>query len=212
MVVADAVLDEVVQHLLGQRLAARDARRRTLHPHAHALVVREAGQPPGHALRHRVQVNGRRTVVLEGRLVKLRQRQHVVDQRAHGLRLVVDERGELLAVGGLHHVVLHELGVARYHLQGRLHLMAHVAGEIAAHVLGFGQLAVLLLELALLLVDPDEQRVHLLVYLIVQRVREIERVDGLHDPARKYLRQQEHERHRHDERYEHGHEHLAEER
>ena len=90
--------------------------------------------------------------------------------------------------------------------------MAHVAGEIAAHVLGFGQLAVLLLELALLLVDPDEQRVHLLVYLIVQGVREIERVDGLHDPARKYLRQQEHERHCHDERYEHGHEHLAEKR
>ena len=210
MVVADAVLYEVVEHLLGQRLAAGDTRRGALHAHLHLLVGGEAAKAARHALGHGVQVDEHRVVAERG-LVQARQREHVVDERAHGLRLLIDEGGELLAIGRLHHVVLHELGVARDDLQRGLHLVAHVAGEVPAQVLGLGQLAVLLLEQALLLVDANEQRVHLLVYLIVQGVREIERVDGLHNAPRERLGQHEHEDGGHDHGHEHRHQHIAQE-
>ena len=45
------------------------------------------------------------------------------DKAAHRLRLVVGEPRELLPVLRQHHIVLHKLGIARYHLQRRLHFM-----------------------------------------------------------------------------------------
>ena len=90
--------------------------------------------------------------------------------------------------------------------------MAHVAREITAHVLRFGKLAVLLLELALLLVDANKQRVHLFVDLVFERAGEIERIDRLHDALRKLFGQQEHQGHGDDERHQNRHEHVAQKR
>ena len=90
--------------------------------------------------------------------------------------------------------------------------MAHVAGKIAAQVLGQRQFLVLLLEQLLLFVDAFQQRVHFLVYLVFQRVGEVERIDGLHDALRERFGQQEHQHRHHHERHQDGRHHAAQKR
>ena len=156
MVVANPILYQVIQHLLDQRLGASDARRVSAHLNRHAAVVSKARKPPRHALGGFQHIDKRRRLAIEGRLIKPRECQYLVDQRAHRLRLVVDEPRELLTVGGIDHVVPHELGISRDHLKRRLHLVAHVAREVAAHRLGTREVFVLLAKLPLLVVDSLE--------------------------------------------------------
>ena len=212
MVVANPILYQVIQHLLDQRLGAGDARRISAHLNRHAAVVGKARKPPRHALGGFQHIDKRRRLAIEGRLIKPRERQHLVNQRSHRLRLVVDEPRELLAVGGIDHVVSHELGIPRDYLKRRLHLVAHVAREVAAHRLGAREVFVLLAKLPLLVVDSLEQRVHLLVNLVLERIGEVKRVNRLHNARRQPLRQQEYEHNRHEKRERNRSHHAAEER
>ena len=66
-----------------------------------------------------------------------------------------------------------------------------------------------MLEQLLLFVDTFQQRVHFLVYLVFQRVGEVERIDGLHDAPRERFGQQEHQRRHHHERHQNGRHHAA---
>ena len=70
MIVADAVLDEVVQHLLHQRRTAGDAGAFAFDPHFHSLLRGEAGEPPRHAFGHGTHVDGRGGFGVVGRLVQ----------------------------------------------------------------------------------------------------------------------------------------------
>ena len=188
MVVANPILYQVIQHLLDQRLGTSDARRVSAYHNRHAAVVGKARKPPHHALGGLQHIDKRRRLTIKGRLIKPRERQYLVNQRSHRLRLVVDEPRELLAVGGIDHVVSHKLGIPRYHLKRRLHLVAHVAREVAAHRLSTREVFVLLAKLPLLVVDSLEQRVHLLVNLVLERIGEVKHVDRLHNARRQPLR------------------------
>ena len=172
----------------------------------------KARKPPRHALGGFQHIDKRRGLAIEGRLIKPRECQYLVDQRAHRLRLVVDEPRELLAVSGIYHVVPHELGIPRDYLKRRLHLVAHVAREIAAHRLSAREILVLLAKLSLLVVDSLEQRVHFLVNLVLERVGKVKRINRLHNARRQPLRQQEHEHNRHEKRERNRPHHAAEER
>ena len=181
-----------------------------LYGDGYALVSGERLQASGHPSGSGRHVDGP-LLARERALVELRKREHVVDKAAHRLRLVVDKAGELLPVLRQHHIVLHKLGVARYHLQRRLHLVADVAGEIAAHAFGFGKLLVLLLELRLLIVDALKKGHHFPIDVVFQGLRHVQGVDGLHDMAREQPGQQEHQTGDDDEREQRGHEHLTQE-
>ena len=123
MVVTNPILYQVIQHLLDQRLGAGDARRVSAHLNRHAAVVGKARKPPRHALGGFQYIDKRRRLAIEGRLIKPRERQYLVNQRSHRLRLVVDEPRELLTVGGINHVVSHKLGIPRDHLKRWLTLL-----------------------------------------------------------------------------------------
>ena len=181
-----------------------------LYGDGYALVSGERLQASGHPSGSGRHVDGP-LLARERALVELRKREHVVDKAAHRLRLVVDKAGELLPVLRQHHIVLHKLGVARYHLQRRLHLVADVAGEIAAHAFGFGKLLVLLLELRLLIVDALKKGHHFPVDVVFQRFRHVKGVDRLHDVAREQPGQQEYQSGDDHEREQRWHEHLAQE-
>ena len=141
-VVADGVFHQVVDHLLEQGLVALDSNWFRLEMHLHIGIGGQLGQTSHDAFGHGAQVHRLGFVGAGSHLVKTRQNEHVVDQRAHGLGFLINELGEPGHILGGHQTVGHQLGIAGNHLQGRLHFMGDIGRELAAHLLGPGQLLV----------------------------------------------------------------------
>ena len=196
-VVAHGVVYQVVHHLLGQ---ARRPRHHVRTPACQlnrlAALLGAGLQAGGDALAYLAQVD--RVAGAINLLVKAREGEHVVDERAHGGGLGADEACETRDVLLGHHTCLHELGVAADHLQGRLHLVAHVARELAAHVVGVLERHVLGGQLAVLRVHALQQRLQLAIGVGLRRARQVYLLQGLHDMAREQARHK---------RREHGHHH-----
>ena len=141
-IVADGVLDQVVDHLLEQGFIAPNDDRFGLEANGHSRIGSQLGQAPHHPTGHLFQIHCLGFVVARRHLVETRKNKHIVDESAHGLGLLVDELRETRHVLRGHQAVGHQLRITGDHLQGRFHLMGDVGREFAAHLLGASQLFV----------------------------------------------------------------------
>ena len=138
-------------------------------------------------------------------LVQARQGEHIVDKRTHGRCFGANEAGKARHVLRGHDTRLHELSISTDDLQGGLHLVAHVARELATHVVGMLEGDVLRSELTILCVNALEQRLQLAICLVLSGACKVYLAQGPHDMVGQLAR---HKRRHHDDDHErHGKRH-----